>query len=145
MTTDQVVLERLLERRLEANVSNDREALSQLLHDHYCYVTSFGMTYDKDRFLDAFAGGGEKKISTKPVIVGMRVDRDVATITSNIFGTFSLDGRLHHGLYHTTHTLIKLNGVWMFLAGHYYEHEMHTLSPLIPRVAPAVQSALLLH
>ena len=114
----------ILRRRLVAIAACDSKTLASLLHEQYCYMTSTGLTLDKKTFLNQFTTRNDNIISITPKITSMKIDRDVATVTSDSIGSFLLQDQRHEGIYHATHILVKLNGSWLFLAGHYYQDEL---------------------
>jgi len=109
-----------IRQRLIGVATSDRELLAPLFHEHYFYITSSGSIYNKQNFLDWYTGqSGPRNIPTTPDIISIEIDGAVATVISRVEGTYVVDGKLYDRPFQTSHTLVKHNGKWIFLAGHY--------------------------
>jgi len=111
----------LLHDRLTAIVRNDRARLEELIHDQYFYITSVGVCYNKRQFIDGFTNQpGPQLFETQPEIVSIEIEGNIATVVSNLRGAFWVAGRpFSQSSYPVSHTLIKQDGKWKFLAGHF--------------------------
>ncbi len=116
---DDEAIRRRIDTRQRALIENDRATMEGLLHPHYFYINDQGQSYDKQQFLDnLFNQGGTHHISRWPSMFSLEIEDMVATVGYEVRGKFLIAGRQHDGLYQIYHTLIKVEGEWVFIAGH---------------------------
>jgi hypothetical protein len=117
---DEDAIREVLRRRHHAVVTNQPEGIASLLHDQFFYVNAIGETYNKAQFLKyLFDPASPRTISPEPQNERIEITDTVATVTYEFDGTFLLNGRPHSGHFRIFHTLVKTDGRWVFLAGHF--------------------------
>lgn len=113
------VVEELLqadERRCQALVANDVDALERLLHDELAYTHSSAVTDGKVGFLNNVRSGKVKYRAMRRDGVRVRVYGDAATINGHIILDTTRDGvqRRHDNLFLSV--WVKTRGSWQLAA-----------------------------
>ncbi len=116
---DTEILHDRIQERHRSLVLNDRATMETLLHDQYYYINAVGQTYNKEQFLNNFFDQPTAIDTDLPHNVSIEIDGTMATVSYKLEGVFTVAGRLHQGTFEISHTLAKINGEWIFLAGHF--------------------------
>jgi hypothetical protein len=107
--------------RYKALQENDRATMELLLHPLYTCLTPWNSVLTKQQFLDQFFDQLEPYVlSDSPIVLDLEILSPIArTSVVELSGHGQVGGRRVDGTYQTSHTLIKLNGAWIFLAAHF--------------------------
>lgn len=107
------------ERRSEALVSKDLEALSLLLHPNFVYVDASGQVLDREQYFDLYVRPEEVQWASQVIDAPVLADGGtVAVLTCLVhdvahFGNQNLDET-----FRSTFTWIQTDRGWQCLAGH---------------------------
>jgi uncharacterized protein (TIGR02246 family) len=102
--------------RIQATVSNDMQALDNLLGDDLTYTHSSGVMESKAQVLDKLRSGVTRYHTITPSDVQVRVYGDTAVMTGRAAINVTVDGKTSDLLLRFTSVYAHRDGKWQFVA-----------------------------
>lgn len=103
---------------MRAMRDNDKVLLGELLYPSYLFITWHGKTYNRASFIANVEQVPGCTVPSEAEIDSIETNGNVATLVTMLRGDFMVEGRWQHGVHATSHTMIKKEDKWFFLAGH---------------------------
>ncbi len=101
-----------------ALAENDREATEKTLHKHFIFLAPWGKVYRKEEYLDHLFNQKKKwELLEEPTILAMEILAPTATaVFLELRGTAVIAGKVFEGAFRASHTLVKTEEGWLYLA-----------------------------
>jgi hypothetical protein len=118
METEESNIRSRIAELYRALTEHDRDAAARLLHERFIYLAPWGKIYTKKEYLDrSFSPKDNWEFLEDPKFLSLEIITLIATTVSlELRGKIVIDGETFQGSFRASHTLVKTEGNWLFLA-----------------------------
>ncbi len=113
-----VAIRQVLLSKAKALIDRDRAFLTRFIHDDFRYITASGFEADKATYVEGVCGADGLRFESQEIsnlhVIGWG---DSAIVTCDLADVFVSRGSRHVKAFKTLMVLVKVAGVWRWLAG----------------------------